>query len=63
MRKLQTTVSEEIEKKIVVYSAYLGIAKNDFIRQALLFRLRDLEQNVIPKGITENIIKKEINEG
>lgn len=33
--RIQTTINDEMGKKIVSMSEYLGISKNDFIRNAL----------------------------
>ena len=34
--RIQTTINDEMGKKIVSMSDYLGISKNDFIRNALV---------------------------
>lgn len=63
MARLQTTIAEEMDRKLTLYSAYLGISKNDYIRQILTFWLRQAEQDTIPAEIVKAAEKGESNEG
>lgn len=51
MARLQTTISEEMDRKLTLYSAYLGLSKNDYLRQMLTLNLRRAEQETIPAEI------------
>lgn len=62
MSRLQTTITEEMDRKLTLYSAYLGISKNDYIRQILTFWLRQAELNTIPAEIVKAAEKGESNE-
>lgn len=63
MSRLQTTITDEMDRKLTLYSAYLGISKNDYIRQILTFWLRQAELNTIPAEIVKAAEKGESNEG
>jgi hypothetical protein len=58
MPKLQTTISDEMERKLQIYSAYLGISKSSYITQILTFALRRAEQDTIPLEIVKSVNEK-----
>lgn len=62
MARLQTTITEEMDRKLTLYSAYLGISKNDYTRQILTFWLRQAEQQTIPVEIIKAAEKGENSE-
>lgn len=53
MARIQTVISEEMERKLQLYSAYLGISKSDYVRQILTFWIRQAEQDTIPAEIVK----------
>jgi len=58
MPKLQTKISAEMNKKLQIYSAYLGISKSSYVTQLLTFGLRKAEQDAIPIEIVKSVNKK-----
>ena len=61
MPKLQTMISDELDKKIKMYSAFLEVSKNDYIRDILLKAVKRDEQKKIPFDIIQ-AAKKEKEE-
>lgn len=62
MARLQTVLSEEVDRKLTLYSAYLGLSRNDYVRQILTFHLREAEFNTIPAEIVKAAEKGEVHE-
>lgn len=62
MARLQATITAEMDRKLTLYSAYLGISKNDYTRQILTFWLREAEQNTIPAEIVKAAEKGDVHE-
>jgi len=58
MPKLQTMISDEMDRKLKIYSAYLGISKSSYVTQILTFALRRAEQDTIPQEIVKSINEK-----
>lgn len=57
--KIQTLIPPNMDRKLDLYSAYLGLSKNDYIRQIITLHLRQAEQTTIPKAIIESAEIKE----
>jgi predicted DNA-binding protein len=58
MPKLQTMISDEMERKLQIYSAYLGISKSSYVKQILTFWLRKAEEDTIPQEIVKSVNKR-----
>lgn len=58
MARIQTIIPDEMERKLRLYSAYLGISKNDYLRQIITFYLRNAEETTIPLEIVKSAEEK-----
>jgi len=57
--RLQIVISEELDTKLKIYSAFLGDTKPNFARRVLTQKIKELEREVIPKEIIEKIQNKQ----
>lgn len=53
MARLQTTISDDTEKRLALYSAYTGRTKNSLVRELLASALMRFEVDRIPDELLQ----------